>query len=272
MRLPRQPAYSQIADLIRAEILAGAYEPSPDQPGRDLLPGAAELGARFGVSNKTAARAIQQLVAEGLVRARPGMRPLVIPRAERPDRWPMQGRYARARDRMGVVFGGDMHGREVTKQDTGQGGPILAPDQVAALLQLANDRRVIWRSRHKLIDGRVAETSTSYFPLELAAGTPLARSEPLGPGGMVAALESFGRRIARTINEVRARPATTDELDLFAIDPATAPPADRIMLEVTHATYGDAGEPLEAVISVRPASNAVIVFETDERPDPTTGQ
>jgi hypothetical protein len=48
-------------------------------------------------------------------------------RAERPDRWPMQGRYARARDRMGVVFGGDMQGCKVSKRDTGQGGPIQAP-------------------------------------------------------------------------------------------------------------------------------------------------
>jgi DNA-binding GntR family transcriptional regulator len=270
MVLPRQPAYSQIADLIRAEILAGSYEPSPDEPGRDELPGAAELGVRFGVSNKTAARAIQQLVAEGLVRARSGMRPLVVSRAERLDRWPMQGRYARARDRMGVVFGGDMQGREVTKRDAGQGGPIQAPDQVVEFLQLANDRRVIWRRREKLVDGRVAETSTSYFPLELAAGTLLARPEPLGPGGMVAALESLGHRIARTINELRARPATTDELATFGVDPTTAPLASRIMIEITHATYGEAGEPLEAVISVRPASNNVIVFETDERTDLST--
>lgn len=268
MRLPRQPAYSQIADQIRAEILTGTYEPAPDQPGRDQLPGAAELGARYGVSDKTAARAIQQLVAEGFLRARSGMRPLVVPRAERPDRWPMQGRYARARDRIGVVFGGDMQGREVAKRERGQGGPIQAPDRVVALLRLAGDRRVLWRSRETVVDSRVAETSTSYFPLELAAGTVLERPEPLGPGGMVQALESLGHRIARTVNEVRARPATSEELATFGVDMNRLSPEAGIVIEVTHAVYGEAGEPLEAVISVRPAANTVIVFETHEGQDP----
>lgn len=263
MRLPRQPAYSQIADLIRAEILAGNYEPSPGEPGRDELPGAAELGMRHGVSNKTAARAIQQLVTEGLVRARSGMRPLVLPRAERPDRWPMQGRYARARDRMGVVFGADMAGREVAKRDREIGGPVIAPDRIASMLRLDDDLRVTFRSRETVVDGRIAELSTSYFRLEMAAGTLLERPEPLGPRGMVGALESLGHRIARTVNEVRARLATADELTAFGIDTA-APPADRIVIEVTRATYGEQDEPLEAVISVRRAVNNVIVFETYE--------
>jgi len=166
------------------------------------------------------------------------------------------------------VFGGDMQGREVAKRDSGQGGPIDAPDPVVALLQLSDDRRVVWRSRETIVDGRVVERSTSYFPLDLAAGTLLARPEPLGPNGMVGALESLGHRIARTVNEVRARLATADELAVFGVDPAM-PMASRILIEVTHATYGEFGEPLEAVISVRPADDNVIVFETDERPSPS---
>jgi GntR family transcriptional regulator len=126
---------------------------------------------------------------------------------------------------------------------------------------------VIWRSRETVVDGRVAEISTSYFPLELAAGTRLARPEPLGPGGMVQALESLGHRIARTVNEVRARLATADELAAFGADPSVRLPGDRIMIEVTHAVYGEADEPLEAVISARPAANNVIVFETYEGQD-----
>jgi DNA-binding transcriptional MocR family regulator len=101
----RQTAYGQIADAIRADILAGVYEPSPDDPTRDQLPGAAELGSQYGVSDKTAARAVQQLISEGLVLGRPGLRPVVVPRAQRPDRWPMNRRYARAREARGLVFG-----------------------------------------------------------------------------------------------------------------------------------------------------------------------
>src|SRR6266540_879211 len=84
LSLSRQTAYGQIADALRAAILAGDYEPT----------------------------------AEGLVVGRPGLRPVVVPRAQRPDRWPMHRRYARAREGRGLVFGDDMLGRDVTKQTT----------------------------------------------------------------------------------------------------------------------------------------------------------
>ena len=267
MQRPHQTAYGQIADRVRDEILAGVYEPTPQDASRDQLPGAADLGTRFGVSGKTAARATQQLVTEGLVVARPGMRPVVVPRAQRPDRWQMQGRYARARRAGGVVFGSDMQGRDVRKRDTGYGGPTEAPGQVQALLRLSTDLRVFFRSRETVVDGRVAEISTSFFPYVIAAGSVLAKTEPLPPGGMTHALESLGHTIARTTNEIRARLASTGELRLFNPDPMLQPLAGRIVIEIAHATYGDLGEPLEAVISVRPATNNVIVFETEELSD-----
>ena len=45
MAFSRQTAYGQIADAIRADILAGTYEPSPDDPTRSELPGAANSAA-----------------------------------------------------------------------------------------------------------------------------------------------------------------------------------------------------------------------------------
>lgn len=266
MPLPRQTAYGQIADLLRAEILAGEYEPTDDTPGRNELPGAAELGARFGVSNKTAGRAVQQLIAEGLVVGRPGLRPLVVPRSQRPARWPMNRRYARAREARGLVFGGDMQGREVDKPVTST-GKVPAPASVAALLRIEPGQEVWARARQALIDDRVAELSVSYLPLELAEGTVLTTAGPYPPGGMVAALESTGHRVVWTANEARARLATEEELGAFGVDPALAPLESRIVIEIMHATYGAEDEPLEVVVSVRPADGNVIVFQTYEAPD-----
>ena len=65
------------------------------------LPGNATVAARFDVNMKTAGRAIQQLVAEGLVIARPGMRAITAPPQLRATKWPMNGRYARARAAQG---------------------------------------------------------------------------------------------------------------------------------------------------------------------------
>jgi GntR family transcriptional regulator len=263
MSVSHQTAYGQVADALRAEILAGQYEPTPEDPNRNELPGAAEVAARFGVSDKTAARALQQLIAEGLARGRPGQRPVALPRQERPDRWQMQGRYARARKAGGLVFGTDMQGREVDKRTT-QTGWVAAPDRVAPLLRLSAGSKVWARAREALVDGRVAELSVSYFPADIAHGTDLTLPGPFPPGGVVGVLERAGYRIVQTQNEVRARLASEEELHAFGADPDLAPRAGRIVMEMTHATYGEHGEPLEAVVSVRPATDNVIVFETVE--------
>ena len=47
-------------------------------------------------------------------------------------------------------------------------------------------------------------------------------------------------------------------------DPALQPLEGRVVIEITHGTYGLGDEPLEVVTSIRPATDNVIVFETDE--------
>jgi DNA-binding GntR family transcriptional regulator len=194
---------------------------------------------------------------------RPGLRPVVVPRAQRPDRWPMNRRYARAREAAGLVFGADMQGREVVKRisHTGWTG---APDPVAALLRMDPGGRVWARARQTLIDGRVAELSTSYFPAAIAEGTTLTTPGEFPPGGVVRALEGAGHRVLRTYNEARSRLASDEELAIFGADPALQPMDGRVVIEITHGTFGFGDEPLEVVMSVRPATGNVIVFETYE--------
>jgi GntR family transcriptional regulator len=266
LELRRPPIYDQLADAIRAEILAGKYEPSDDDVTADELPGAAELGARFGVSDKTAARAIQRLIAEGLVRARPGLRPVVVPRSEQTQTWPMHRRYARAREAGGLVFGADFEGQEVVKEVLSTGW-VQVPEAVAPLLRLDPEAQVWARSRRTLVDGKAVETSVSYFPAAIAQGTDLTAPGPFPPGGVVGVLERAGHRILRTYNEVRARVATPKELEVFGTDPDLEPVQGRIVIAITHATYGSNGEALEAVMSARPATDAVVVFQTYEGPD-----
>lgn len=115
-----------------------------------------------------------------------------------------------------------------------------------------------------LIDGRVAELSVSYFPAEVAEGTPLTTPGEFPPGGVVRVLEDAGHRVLRTSNEARSRLATEEELRTFGPDPALGPLRGRVVIEITHATYGVGDEPLEAVVSARPAADNVIVFETYE--------
>jgi GntR family transcriptional regulator len=60
------PVYLQLAALLRAGIEAGEYP--PDRP----LPSLVTLMQDHGVARGTAAKAVQVLVGEGLVRIVPG--------------------------------------------------------------------------------------------------------------------------------------------------------------------------------------------------------
>jgi GntR family transcriptional regulator len=262
--IARPTAYGQIAADLRRAILRGQYEPSAEHPYGKELPSAAELGARYRVSQKTAARAVQQLVTEGLAEARSGMRATAIPRARRTVRWPMAGRYARAREAAGLVFGVDMEGRAVDKRVVATGW-VEVPPSLAAALSLPKSARVWSRSRCMFVDDVAAELSVSYFPEPVTDLAPDLMTDGAFPlGGVVGVLERAGYRIARTVNEVRARLATTDELETFGPDPSLEPLPSRVVLEVSHITYAADGQPLEAVVSVRPATDNTVAFETDE--------
>jgi GntR family transcriptional regulator len=267
MPFRRSTVYDQIADTLRTDILAGAYDATADDPSRNELPGAAELGTRYGVSDKTAARAVQQLISEGLVRARPGQRPIAVPSQERVHNWRMHRRYARAREAGGLVFGEDMQGLAVVKEVTSTGW-TLAPDFVARLLQIDPAAQVWARARTTLVDAKPAALSVSYFPAHIAEGTLLTSPGPFPPGGVVRVLEQAGHRITRTYNEVRSRLATDEELAVFGPDADLTPLVGRIVIEITHATFGALDEPLEVVRSSRPASGATVAFQTYEGPNP----
>lgn len=61
-RASRVPPHQQIADVLRADILAGVY--SPDGPP---VPSAARLGQEWDVAKRTALKALRSLAAEGLI-------------------------------------------------------------------------------------------------------------------------------------------------------------------------------------------------------------
>lgn len=63
----RTPPWRQIADVLRAAIVAGLYGPD------DRLPSVASLAAEWGVNRKTANKALQALAEEGLIEVEPGM-------------------------------------------------------------------------------------------------------------------------------------------------------------------------------------------------------
>jgi GntR family transcriptional regulator len=72
------PVYQQLAAILRDGIKRG--DPAPDRP----LPSYTTLMQEHDVARGTAAKAVQVLVEEGLVRIVPGRGAYVIPEGRRP--------------------------------------------------------------------------------------------------------------------------------------------------------------------------------------------
>ncbi len=250
--MPKDPEYLSIANALRAEVLGGAYDD-------DSLPGNAAIAQRFDVNLKTAGRAIQHLVAEGLLMARSGLRPIVVPPDRRTTAWPMTGRYARARTVTGLLFAGDIQG-EVRKETVSREW-TEADVHIAQLLHTSVGSRVFRRASRTYLNDAVVENTTMFFPAAILIDQP--RLETDSRIRVVTLLEEAGHVVTRTTNEIRARLVRNDEQTIFAVGPTA------VVFEQAHGTYGAEDEPLEAVINVRPAAANVITFDTFEGPENT---
>jgi GntR family transcriptional regulator len=88
------PLYRQISEQVRRLIAIGALKPG------DRLPTVRELAIRARVNRNTAARAIQQLESNGLVRTRVGQGTFVAEPEERTDRAECMRTMDRSIDRL----------------------------------------------------------------------------------------------------------------------------------------------------------------------------
>jgi DNA-binding GntR family transcriptional regulator len=247
--VPKKPEYVSIAEALKAEILNGRYDNEP-------FPGNGSIAERFDVNMKTAGRAVQQLVAEEILTARPGMRAVPVPPELRVTRWPMTGRYARARAARSLVFDNDVSGD--VRKDTISKAWTEASPVVARLLQIEAGARVLQRHTRTYVNDVPTEDTTLFFPESVVQKAP--RLETDERIYVVTFLEKAGYVVSRTSNEIRARHATDGERELFSLD------AHGVVFEHAHGTYGAEDEPLEAVINIRPAHGNVLTFDTYEAP------
>lgn len=249
MATVKKPEYVSIAEALKAEVLAGAYDQEP-------MPGNAAIALRFDVNTKTAGRAIQQLVAEGILLARPGMRAVPAPQELRATKWPMTGRYARARAAQGLVFASDIAGG--VRKDTVWRGWVEASALIAQLLDVEVGTHVFQRCSRTYIGDVPTEDTSMFFPAPIVRDVPgLEHDEHIQ---VLTLIENAGYVVTRTANEISARHANSSEQELFEVD------VNSIVIEHSHGTYGAHGEALEAVVNVRLAKGAVVTFDTFEAP------
>lgn len=251
-----RPKYRQVADEIRRRIAAGAL------PAGAPLPSEPALIDEFGVSRTSVRDAIALLRSEGLVVTEHGRATFV--RAKLPVRRIASDRYrVDAAQVTGAAppqtsFTADQGITWADYQLDKQFREVPATSHLAELLEVAPGTPLLERRFTFRALGVPQQMSTSYYPLDMVSGTPVAdpEREPW-PGGNIAQLATLGITVTAVTESVSARMPLEEETQTLRI-PSGVP-----VLTITRRMLaGD--RPVEAAVDiVIPADRAVLDYRID---------
>ena len=244
-----RPEYLQVATALRDAITAREWPPGT------LLPSEPELAARYSVTRATVNRALSVLRTEGLVRPERG-------RGTTVNELPVIRRQAVARQRRDVreaghargAFDGELRRLGLTPRSDVDVDQVPAPADVADLLGVEEGAPVLARRRRMYANDSPVQLSTSYLPLDIAAGTDLASTDP-GPGGIYSRLADLGHAPHAYTETARVRPPDDDEAQFLHMDP------DQRVVAIQRATRTVAGRIVEINQITLPAHQWELVYE-----------
>ncbi|MBL1105525.1 GntR family transcriptional regulator [Streptomyces sp. 5-8] len=141
----------QLADLLRRQILTGAYQDGGTLPHESIL------ATDYRASRNTVRQALDLLRAEGLVDRLPGVGTVVVAR-----------KYPHGLDRlMGLAETLREHGRVTNEVRTM--GPAPAPVPVAERLRVPAGADVLYIERLRRLNGLPLSLDVTYIPLDIGA-------------------------------------------------------------------------------------------------------
>ncbi|MFT4149910.1 MAG: GntR family transcriptional regulator [Paracoccaceae bacterium] len=222
------PLYLRLQRRIAEALAAGALMPG------DPLPAERELASRTGLSRVTIRKAVQGLVAEGLVVQRRGSGTFVAPRVERMQQaLSLLTSFTEDMARRGRCVQSQWLSRRITDPD---------PDEVMAL-GLATGQRIARLERIRLCDGLPLALESASIPDSILPAPQGVESS------LYAALQATGHRPVRAVQRISAASLGVREARLLQVAPGTAGlrierigylPSGRVV-EFTRALYrGDA--------------------------------
>ncbi|WTW97598.1 GntR family transcriptional regulator [Streptomycetaceae bacterium NBC_01309] len=225
--------YRQFAELIRQRILSGEWKPGSALPPPEEL--ARDSGCDVGIVEV----ALRELAVEGIVEGRLGAGVYVTGLTQRAVTRVMQpggGSVAPAFE--------DGRETEYTHETTTE----TADRHVAQRLAIDIGADVRKTTYECTAGGRPYALITSWEPLRLTAGTPIAFPEqgPLAGRGVLARFAAIGLPAIRVNEDLVPRGVTTDEARLLNI-------ARSALVTVVERTVFGAERPLEAADTVLPA-------------------
>ncbi len=241
------PKYQQIAHSLRSSIKDGAY------PDGSQLPGTRELAARFAVADMTVRQAIGILRAEGLIDSRGGAGHFV--RSFAPIRRHGIQRLARDRWGSGASIWSDEKRDLVVDQLVVQEN-VVAPENVAADLELRDGETACLRSRRFVIADRPVLLSRSFLPQALVAGSQITQSDT-GPGGTYARLGELGAAPVHYREELRVRQPDAEEAERLGL--AIGAP----VIQLVRTAWAEGQRPVEVNEMVLDATAYILDYEFD---------
>lgn len=230
--------FEVLADEIRAMITSGQLADG------DGVPGVEEL-RQHGHSKAAIQQAIRLLRQEGLIEGGQGRRYVV--RAKRPIIGRSASYVTADCDGNRRSWRQEMADLGMTgTQDLGRVGEVTAPQTVADLLDLEEGASVILRPRVMLADGDRVQLADSYYPLDLASGTGLARQAPV-KGGAAGVFERAGIELHECREDLDLPLPDADVVERLGVDD------DMRVLRLTRTLYATSGRPVAVdVMTLRP--------------------
>jgi GntR family transcriptional regulator len=242
------PPSRRIANELRRAILDGELGPGA------MLPSERELARMHGTARNTARAAITILEIEGLVEAEHGRGAFV--RERQPFLRLAHDRYARRHREAGRApfrTEAEAQGR-TARVEVLAIERVPAPEWVAERLSLPPGELVLVRRNRYLADEQPVQLADTYLSLAIAADSALEREVP-APGGIYAALEQLGHRLASIGELVMARMPTPEETESLELGPGVP------VIELRHTSLDQDGAAIEVTHSILPADRNALTFE-----------
>ncbi len=133
-------------------------------------------------------------------------------------------------------------------------GEVVPPSEVGELLRSPAGEGVVVRRRVIYLDDLPVELTDTYYPLDIARGTPLAGKAKI-PGGAVTLLARLGHAGERVREEVRARMPDAGERETLAMGDGEP------VLCLTRVTLDGDGRPVQVDVMTMPAQRQRLQYE-----------
>jgi GntR family transcriptional regulator len=244
--MPREAPYLAVADALRARILAGEWKTGEQLPSR------ARLAEEYGVGRNVTQRAVDRLIAEGLLEGRAGSGTYVRRPRER-----LRMIRARHRDRSGGGPGDLKERGRASTWDAHTRTRVPAPEEIAERLAIAPGGLCVNTHYEFLADGHPVQLSNSWEPMALTAGTPIVLPEtgPLAGKGVLQRMRSIGVEIETVVEIPRPARATHAQANLLGIG------IGDLVLQIERTIYDTDGRPVETAEIIIPDARREVVYE-----------